>query len=83
MISSIPLIQHYYGLSKEQFLSLPHREAELYLDRLNTIQARSSYAVFRGASKVMGSEKADLEELFSQGHEHDSGVTVYFKGVEI
>jgi hypothetical protein len=31
----------------------------------------------------MGAEKADLEELFSQGHEHDSRLTVYFKGVEI
>lgn len=83
MISSIPLIQHYYGLSKQQFLSLPHREAQLYLDRLNTIQARSSYAVYRGASKVMGAEKGDLEELFSQGHEHDSGLTVYFQGNKI
>lgn len=81
MVSSIPLIQHYYGLSKEQFLSLPHREAELYLERMNTIQARESYAVFRGASKVMGSEQSDLEELFSQGHEHDVGLAIGFQGI--
>jgi hypothetical protein len=31
----------------------------------------------------MGAEKGDLEELFSQGHEHDSGLTVYFQGTKV
>lgn len=60
---------------------MPHREAELYLERMNTIQARDSYAVYRGASKVMGAEKSELEELFSQGHEHDAGLRVEFQGI--